>query len=114
MAEKLKERRPNVVTLIGGSDCEAPMSREIAKQVSSIDFVFSGPALIQSLLHDLGESSIKLLEFLMDRKRLDEIESAFSQLPQFDARQELSLLPEKGLIFEERARCLSLVSSDLS
>jgi magnesium-protoporphyrin IX monomethyl ester (oxidative) cyclase len=45
MARKLKTKNPNVLTVIGGANCETPMGEEIAKNVECIDFVFSGPAL---------------------------------------------------------------------
>jgi ribosomal peptide maturation radical SAM protein 1 len=45
MARKLKEQNPNLITVMGGANCEAVMGREIAAQVEAIDFVFSGPAL---------------------------------------------------------------------
>ncbi len=45
MARKLKERRPAIVTVMGGANCEYPMGLEIVRRVPWIDFVFSGPAL---------------------------------------------------------------------
>lgn len=45
MARKLKACNPNVLTVIGGANCEYPMGRVIAEKVNGIDFVFSGPAL---------------------------------------------------------------------
>lgn len=45
MARKLKERKPELLILMGGANCEAVMGREIIQQVSFIDFAFSGPAL---------------------------------------------------------------------
>jgi hypothetical protein len=33
------------VTVLGGANCEVPMGRVLAKNLSPIDFVFSGPAL---------------------------------------------------------------------
>jgi ribosomal peptide maturation radical SAM protein 1 len=45
MAQRLKERNPYLVTVIGGANCESPMGQEIAKHVDQIDYVFSGPAL---------------------------------------------------------------------
>ena len=45
LARKLKQRRPAIVTAIGGANCETTMGRVIARHVSVIDFVFSGPAL---------------------------------------------------------------------
>jgi magnesium-protoporphyrin IX monomethyl ester (oxidative) cyclase len=46
MARKLKEVQPDIVTVMGGANCETPMGEEIVKNVEAIDFVFSGPALI--------------------------------------------------------------------
>jgi ribosomal peptide maturation radical SAM protein 1 len=45
MARKLKERNPAIVTVMGGANCEAPMGIEIAREIDSVDFIFSGPAL---------------------------------------------------------------------
>lgn len=45
MARKLKARKPQVITVIGGANCEYPMGRVIAQNVDCIDFVFSGPSL---------------------------------------------------------------------
>jgi hypothetical protein len=45
MARKIKTRNPNVITVIGGANCESPMGQEIARYLKYIDFVFSGPAL---------------------------------------------------------------------
>lgn len=55
MSRLLKERNPNLYTAIGGANCETPMGEEIINQVASLDFVFSGPALVSfpSLLDKL-------------------------------------------------------------
>ena len=45
LARKLKDRKPKIITVIGGANCEAPMGQEIAKNFRPIDFVFSGPGL---------------------------------------------------------------------
>lgn len=45
MARKLKQRNPELITVIGGANCEFPMGAVIAQQVKHIDYVFSGPAL---------------------------------------------------------------------
>jgi len=45
MAKKLKRRNPELITIMGGANCEFPMGRVIAERVEQIDFVFSGPAL---------------------------------------------------------------------
>ncbi|MFC2145922.1 RiPP maturation radical SAM C-methyltransferase [Acidobacteriota bacterium] len=46
MARKIKERNKNIVIVMGGPSCEGAMGYEIVKNVDSIDYVFSGPALI--------------------------------------------------------------------
>lgn len=45
LARGIKDRRPQVVTVMGGANCEAPMGAELARHVEAMDFVFSGPAL---------------------------------------------------------------------
>lgn len=45
MAQRLKRRRPDIVTVIGGPNCETVMGQELAAHVPQIDYVFSGPAL---------------------------------------------------------------------
>ncbi len=45
MARKLKARVPDIVTVMGGAGCEAPMGHEIARSVRAVDYVFCGPAL---------------------------------------------------------------------
>lgn len=46
LARKIKERNPNVITVMGGANCESPMGQEVVKNVEQIDFVFSGPGLV--------------------------------------------------------------------
>jgi len=46
LANKLKQQNPDVITVMGGANCETPMGEEIAKNVPQIDFVFSGPAAV--------------------------------------------------------------------
>jgi ribosomal peptide maturation radical SAM protein 1 len=45
LARELKRRRPELLTVLGGANCESPMGEEIARRVEPIDYVFSGPAL---------------------------------------------------------------------
>jgi hypothetical protein len=45
LARKLKELVPEVITAMGGANCEPPMGQQIADYVPQIDFVFAGPAL---------------------------------------------------------------------
>jgi ribosomal peptide maturation radical SAM protein 1 len=46
LARKLKQLRNELTIVIGGANCETPMGEEIARHVESIDYVFSGPALV--------------------------------------------------------------------
>ena len=46
MARKLKTRAPRMVTAMGGPNCEFPMGPEMARRVPAIDWVFSGPGLV--------------------------------------------------------------------
>ncbi len=46
MACLVKKHAPAVTTIIGGANCEAPMGKEIARNVPAVDYVFSGPALV--------------------------------------------------------------------
>lgn len=45
MMRKLKTRRPDIITVMGGANCESPMGQELIKNTDCLDFVFSGPAL---------------------------------------------------------------------
>ncbi len=45
MARRLKQRRPDMVVLMGGANCETPMGNVIVRQIDEVDFVFSGPGL---------------------------------------------------------------------
>jgi len=57
MAKRLKNRNPNIITVMGGANCEAPMGTEIVKHAEQIDYVFSGPSL---------QSFPKFLRYCMD------------------------------------------------
>ena len=46
MARLIKERNPDVTLVMGGQNCDSPMGEEIARNVSTLDYVFGGPALI--------------------------------------------------------------------
>jgi len=59
LAKRLKKANPNILTAIGGANCEAPMGKEIAKYVEQIDYVYSGPGL---------KSFPQLLAHCMNRK----------------------------------------------
>ena len=45
MARRLKERRPELITIIGGANCEGTMGIELVNHVDVLDYVFSGHSL---------------------------------------------------------------------
>ena len=45
LARRLKQLEPKPVIVMGGANCETPMGQVIIKEVSPVDYVFSGPAL---------------------------------------------------------------------
>lgn len=45
MAKKLKARNADLITVMGGANCESPMGQVIVKNLPEIDYVFSGPGL---------------------------------------------------------------------
>jgi len=72
LARKIKERNHDVVTVIGGANCETTMGTVIARKVEAIDYVFSGPAL---------KTFPRLVQHLIDgeRDKCDEIRGVFSK-----------------------------------
>ncbi len=46
MARLLKERKPEITTIVGGASCEGETAQVYAEQVKAMDYVFSGPALV--------------------------------------------------------------------
>lgn len=45
LARKLKDGPSKPIVVMGGANCESPMGQVIIKEVSPVDYVFSGPAL---------------------------------------------------------------------
>jgi magnesium-protoporphyrin IX monomethyl ester (oxidative) cyclase len=45
VARHIRNRNPEVILVMGGANCEAPMGPELVKSVDWLDYVFSGPAL---------------------------------------------------------------------
>jgi ribosomal peptide maturation radical SAM protein 1 len=72
MARRLKRRNPEVLIVMGGSNCESPMGQEIIKHVAQVDYVFSGPAL---------KSFPAFLEAVLggERKRCEQIRGVFTR-----------------------------------
>ena len=87
LARKLKERNGDLVTVIGGANCESSMGAMIARNVEAIDFVFSGPALktLPSLVQSLVDGQ---------RDECHEIRGVFSK--EKLSRNPLSDLTEIG------------------
>ncbi len=79
MARRLKERNPDIVTVMGGANCETPMGQVLAKNVEVLDFVFSGPGLknFPAFIGHLLEGSIEACHnltgvFSAERMRRDD------------------------------------------
>ncbi|MDD5522621.1 MAG: RiPP maturation radical SAM C-methyltransferase [Kiritimatiellae bacterium] len=66
MARMLKERKPEIITMIGGASCEGETAQVYAERIPQIDYVFSGPALF---------SLPQLIKHLLagDREKCDHI-----------------------------------------
>lgn len=64
----------------------------------------------EEIEHRLGENAIQLLQGLEVPKRSDDLVTAF---PGFNTEEELANLQQKGLVFEENKRYLSLVMDEL-
>jgi len=72
VARKLKSRNSNLVTVMGGANCETVMGGAIARNVQAIDFVFSGPSL---------KTFPRLVQYLMEgaSDKCHEINGVFSK-----------------------------------
>lgn len=72
LARRLKARNPDIVTLLGGANCESPSGEELARQVDVLDYVFSGPGLV---------SLPRLAECLLDGDlaAADQIDGVFTK-----------------------------------
>jgi hypothetical protein len=46
LARRLKETNSNIITVMGGANCEHPMGKTLVDAVSQIDYVFSGEGLV--------------------------------------------------------------------
>lgn len=72
LARRLKLRKPDMITVMGGANCESPMGEELVRNVDCIDYVFSGNALnsFPDFLDHLAEGR---------REELDHIDGVFSK-----------------------------------
>lgn len=46
LAKRLKECKPDIITIMGGPNCEHPMGKTIVENTESLDYVFSGDSLV--------------------------------------------------------------------
>lgn len=72
LARHVRDRNPDVITVMGGANCEAPMGLALAEHATAIDYVFSGPAL---------KTFPEFVAYCMDgaRERCDQIPGVFSR-----------------------------------
>jgi len=79
MAKAMKDRKPGIVTVMGGANCEAPMGAQISLHVEAVDFVASGPGLVtfpQLLDHLLAGETEKCHEIrgVFSKKNTDPVQ----------------------------------------
>jgi hypothetical protein len=46
MAKRLKNRKPDIITVMGGHACDSVTGQEFSKRIEQIDYFFSGQALV--------------------------------------------------------------------
>lgn len=46
MAKKLKDRKPEIITVMGGHACDSVTGQEFSRRIEQIDYFFSGQALV--------------------------------------------------------------------
>ncbi|WP_329239187.1 RiPP maturation radical SAM C-methyltransferase [Actinoallomurus sp. NBC_01490] len=78
LAERLKRRRPEVTTIMGGGNCEGPMGRALLESFPAIDYVFQGDA----------ESSIS--RFVRDLRTADDRRTWLNDHSYWSERAELT------------------------
>ena len=45
LARRIKDKKPSIITAMGGASCDFPMGRTLIDNVDPVDYVFSGPAI---------------------------------------------------------------------
>jgi magnesium-protoporphyrin IX monomethyl ester (oxidative) cyclase len=63
----------------------------------------------EAIEHEIGDVGVEVLKKLAGPKRLANIASDLSHIPNLDAEKEVGSLQERGLIFQEADRFMSLV-----
>ncbi|WP_020124645.1 RiPP maturation radical SAM C-methyltransferase [Streptomyces canus] len=79
MAQLIKERNPDIVTIMGGANCEVPMGAVLAERVPALDYIFSGPSL---------DTLVAFMKYRVDDRlaEADEIPGILSQRNSRDPR----------------------------
>jgi len=132
IARMVRERDPDIVTVLGGANCEGAMGISLLKKFEFIDYVFSGESdhIFPEFCETLISGDNKKLNFpatsgIICRKNLAEIDSlktpprAFClsmeniPTPDFDDyfraisnSAEVSLIIEPGIVFETSRGCV--------
>ena len=114
MAKKLKARNPDVITVMGGANCETPMGQVIVRNVEWIDYVASGPSLttfpdLAQALVDGNEDNSHSIRGMFSKKKLEAAEG-----PLHEAGQELDIDTEVPLDFDPFLDHLDRAFSDES
>jgi magnesium-protoporphyrin IX monomethyl ester (oxidative) cyclase len=63
----------------------------------------------QAVEHKISEAGLQVLRSCNKAKRIAQLAAELGHLPNFDAVQEVAYLQERGLLFQEHERLLSLV-----
>lgn len=128
MAARLKNRNPHLVTVAGGANCETVMGEVIARNITAIDYVFSGsalltfPELVQAMLGGERQKCDNIVGVLSKNKIRGLLSGQFNELgAELDINAEIKLdyddflasitakcpteMDKAGLLFETSRGC---------
>lgn len=109
IAKALKETYPEIICVIGGSNCSGEMGEEIAVSISSFDFIFRGEAdlFFAKFCHDYLEHGGKPLHRLIDCPPLLDLDMV--PAPDYsDYFEQVNYRPDNeeiALVFESSRGC---------
>jgi hypothetical protein len=63
----------------------------------------------QAVEHEISEAGLEVLRACNKANRIAQLQAQLGHLPNFDAVKEVAYLQERGLLFQEHERLLSLV-----